>query len=303
MVWRVPQQTQALAKIFTMSVCKKSFWLLLPQLSLTLFAIGQSTGQIIPDGSKPVVFLPESVTVPNDEATPTFTADGQTVYLADNNKICVSKKVGDKWSKPVLVSFATSRWNDWDPTLSPDGKRLIFVSDRPWAGMDTSKHDNHLWYAKRLPGDRWSKPEHLPAPVNVSGFNDYGPSVSKQGTVCFCSRNRDGGKGMCGYAVRWAGDHYEKPQRLALNGNEDIYDPYIAPDERYIVFISDTCVFISYRQPGGGWGAGQKLGPQVNDGRSDWGPSISPDGTRLYYMSTKADRTSAILMIQVRIPS
>jgi hypothetical protein len=38
------------------------------------------------------------------------------------------------------------------------------------------------------------------------------------------------------YLCRWASDHYEKAQLLVLNGNEPIFDPYIARDERYILF-------------------------------------------------------------------
>lgn len=283
---------------------KRSTQLLILGISLATSAPCQpparNGGDILPADSKPTPFLQEGVTVPNKESTPTFTPDGQTMYLADNAKVCVSRKTDGKWSKPAPVSFSTSRWNDWDPTLTPDGKRLIFVSNRPWSGMDPSKHDNHLWYADRLPGDRWSEPVHLPAPVNVSGVNAYGPSISSRGTICFCSRNRDGYKSMGGYCAFLVGDHYEKPQRLALNGNEEIYDPFIAPDERYIIFASDSNLFISYRLAGGGWGAGQKLGPQVNGyGGIDWGPSVSPDGGQLYFCDSKTD---AILTIPVRIP-
>jgi Tol biopolymer transport system component len=268
-------------------------------LSLAISALGQNARDVFPAGSKPTAFLQEGVPIPNQEATPSFTPDGQTLFLADNQKVCISRKTDGRWSKPVPMSFSTTRWKDWDPILSPDGKRLIFVSNRPWPGMDTSKHDNHLWYVDRLTGDSWSEPTHLPAPVNVSGFNDYGPSVSSKGTICFCSRNRDGHKGMGGYCAFRTGDHYEKPQLLALNGNEEIYDPFIAPDERYIIFISDTCLYISYRLAGGGWGAGQKLGPQVNDGGSNSDPYVSPDGHQLYYSSSKVD---AIMTIPVRIP-
>ena len=274
-------------------------------LSLSLSISGQtpaatSTPSFFNASSEPTPFLQEGISVPNQEAAPTFTPDGNTVYLGGNySTILVSKKTEGSWSKPVPVSFAKEHYKDWDPTLTPDGKRLIFVSNRPWPGMDTSKHDSHLWYVDRLPGDRWSEPVHLPSPVNISGANDYGPSVSKAGTICFCSRNRDGDKGMSGYCALWAGDHYEKPQRLNVNGNSDVYDPFIAPDERYIIFASDSSIFISYRKAGGGWTTGEKLGPQVTGGGTYFGPSVSPDGKTLYFSSSKTD---AILMIPVHIP-
>ena len=96
--------------------------------------------------------------------------DGNTVYLADSNRICFSKLVNGKWTKLIIAPFS-GQWQDWDPFVSPDGKRLIFVSNRPLEGTppDTPHHKPHLWYTARLSGDDWSKPRHLDSPVNIEG--------------------------------------------------------------------------------------------------------------------------------------
>jgi Tol biopolymer transport system component len=268
----------------------------------TAFSLFGQNGQppsIIDSNARPAVFTQEGVTLPNDESSPTFTPDVRTVYLADSNRIYVSKKVKGKWTKPQVVSFS-GQWQDWDPTLSPDGKRLIFVSNRPLDGMPQNKpqKNNQLWYVDLLPGDTWSKPLHFDAPVNLDGFNDYGPSISVSGTICFCSRGRDGNKGMGGYYTKWLGDHYDKPQLLALNGSNDIFDPFIAPDESYIIFGSSGNLYISYHH-GNEWSVGQKLSAQVNNGNFNGGPYVSPDGKMLYYAQ---DHAPGILMIPVKIP-
>jgi Tol biopolymer transport system component len=238
----------------------------------------------IAEGAKSTVFMQDSVSTPNEESTPTFMPDGKTVYMANNGAICVSRRDGDRWTKPMPVSF-TGQYKDWDPTLTPDGKRLLFVSNRSYVASDGStKTGNHLWMSQ-MTGGKWSEPRHLDSPVNEFGFVNYGPSISASGTICFCSRDRDGNKGMHGYLCRWAGDHYEKPQLLLLNGNEPTFDPYIAADERYILFSSDNALYISYRTDRG-WSPGEKLGPQVNEASKAgmlWGPSISRDGKMLYY--------------------
>jgi hypothetical protein len=238
----------------------------------------------IAEGAKSTVFMQDSAATPNEESTPTFMPDGKTVYLANKGVICLSKKAGDRWTKPIPISFA-GHYNDWDPTLMPDGKRLLFVSNRPYIASDGStKTGNHLWMSQKT-GGKWSEPKHLDSPVNEFGFVNYGPSISASGTICFCSRDRDGNKGMRAYLCRWVGDHYEKPQLLVLNGNEPTFDPYIAPDERYILFSSDNALYISYRT-GQGWSPGEKLGPEVNEASKAgmlWGPSISLDGKTLYY--------------------
>jgi Tol biopolymer transport system component len=243
------------------------------------------------EGAKSSVFMQDSAATPNGESTPTFMPGGKTVYFANNSVICVAKRVGNRWTKPIPVSF-TGKYKDWDPTLTPDGKQLLFVSNRPYLASDGStKTGNHLWMSQQQTDGRWSEPRHLDSPVNEYGFADYGPSISATGTICFCSRDRDGNKGMHAYMCRRAGGHYQKAQMLALNGNEPTFDPYIAPDERYILFSSDSALYISYRS-NQGWSPGERLGSQVNAAAKSgmlWGPSISRDGRMLYYNGGTAD--------------
>lgn len=270
-----------------------------PGITVLCTALSAFSQDIITPNTQPKIFSQEGVTSTNDQSVAAFTPDEKTVYIADGQTIVISKKVKGKWSKPVVAPFS-GQWKDWDPAMSPDGKRLIFVSNRPLETMsqDKPQKDNHLWYVDKLSGDNWSKPKHFDEPVNATGFNDYGPSVSGSKTICFCSRNRDGNKGMRGYYVKWLGDHYDKPEMLALNGDSEIYDPFIAPDERYIIFVSNGDLYISYRK-GDGWSQGQKLGPQVNNGKGNSDPYISPDGKTLFYSQDKAP---GIMMVPVRIP-
>jgi len=270
--------------------------------ALSLFTVAASHGQkrlSIAGGAKSTVFLQDSAAGPNDESTPTFTPDGKTVYLANKGAICGSKKTEKGWTKPVPVSFTSDRYKDWDPTLTPDGTHLLFVSNRPYVAADGStKKANHLWMSE-WKGGVWSEPKHLDSPVNEAGFVNYGPSISAKGTICFCSRDRDGNKGMRSYLCRRTGDHYEKPELLPFNGNRPAFDPYIAPDERYILFSSDSALYISYHTKQG-WSPGEKLGPQVNDAAKQgmlWGPSISRDGKTLYYNGGAVD---GIEMISVQ---
>ena len=104
---------------------------------------------------------------------------------------------------------------------------------------------------------------------------------------------------MRGYMSVWKDGHYQPPVLLRLNGDSEIYDPFISPDERYIIFASDKNLLISYRQ-GDGWSAGQKLGSQVNNGGENGSPYVSPDGKMLYYSTSTTD---GIMMIPVHIPA
>ena len=286
---------------------------------------------LIDSSSRAEVFAPGAASTPYDEWATSFTPDGNTVYVSQGGvfwTIVYSKKTGGQWGTPKVAPFS-GRWNDTDPFISPDGNRLFFISNRPLVDtpQDKPQKDYHIWYVDHLSGDDWSAPHHLEAPINIEGVNNYAPSVSRSGTLCFCSRGRDGHEGMTSYAAAWRNGAYDKPVPLALLGKEDMQDPFIAPDESYLVFVSGNDLYISFRQ-GNDWSTAQKLPLQVNNGDSNSSPYVSRDGKTLYYSSGriqgfyKRDRSHAldydglvkemqnifnghsnILMIPIKIPA
>ena len=259
-------------------------------VAFTAFCQNMQLAPVIDTNAKAMVFAPGVVSTPFDEGVATFTPDGSTVYFYQGTiymTICFSKMVNGKWTEPKVAPFS-GQWSDWDPFLSPDGKRLFFVSNRPL--QDTAKgspqRTTHLWYADRLGGDSWSTPKFINAPFNLDGIGNYAPSVSSLGTLFFYSPLRDKNNKAKSYYSKWMGDHYDEPKALLLNGDDEISDPFIAPDESYIIFVSGNDLYISYRQ-GNNWAAGQKLGPQVNNGNANFDPTVSPDGKMLYYSSAR----------------
>lgn len=257
----------------------------------TSVALAQgSVSNIVDTSDKPVVFAPGIVSSPFEEVAATFTPEGNTVYFAQGTismEICWSKKVAGQWDKPHVASFS-GRWGDWDPFLSPDGRQVYFVSNRPLdtTGENKFKRSTHLWFANRVGEDEWSEPQCLKDSFNMDGIGNYAPTVSSNKDLCFYSPQRDKTGKAKSYFARWMGDHYCTPEALMLNGDEEISDPYIAPDESYIIFVSGNDLYISYRH-GSNWGAAEKLGPQVNDGSSNYDPTVSPDGKMLYFTSNR----------------
>jgi Tol biopolymer transport system component len=253
---------------------------------------------IIAPGAKPAVFAPGVVSTPEDEFAPTFTPDGTVVYFSGgSDRIYFSKLVHGKWAQPKVATFS-GQWKDMDPFISPDGKRLFFSSYRPLdnEAQDKPRKYAHIWYVDHLSGDNWSIAHHLDAPANLERVNNYAPSISRSGTLCFFSPSRDTLYKRKSYYAKWLGDHYDEPKPLLLNDAE-VKDTFIAPDERYILFANGNDIYISYRD-GNSWAIGQKLGPQVNDGGTNAAPYVSPDGKILYYSSS---HTKGILMIPVNI--
>lgn len=276
----------------------KSFALSFAIISFTGFAaLSQSapSANIIKPGAKPVLFAPGVIST-DEEFAPSFTPDGNTVYFSGaSSKIYFSKLVNGKWGKPVVAAFS-GRWGDMDPFISPDGKRLFFSSYRPLDGANQPQKNAHIWYVDHLSGDNWAAPHHLDAPVNLAGIDNYAPSVSRAGTLCFFSPRRDVNYKRKSYTAQWLGDHYDEPKPILLR--DTVKDTFIAPDEHYLLFACGHDIYISYRN-GRGWAAAEKLGAQVNSGQANYCPYVSPDGKMLYYA---ADQAKGILMIPVSIP-
>lgn len=256
-------------------------------LALSFAAFCQNDTAIIDSSAQPQVFAQGIVSSRYDEWATSFTPDGKTVYFSRGGvywTVCSATNLNGVWQKPQVANFSGA-WRDTDPFVSPDGKRLFFVSNRPVGGMPVDKPNKafHLWYVDRA-GDQWGTPQHIEGGVNLDSSSDFGPSVSARGTLYWCSRDRAGNKGMQGYFAIWLGDHYDEPRLLSIGGSESVQDPYVSPDESFLVFLNGTDLYITMRQ-GDGWGPAQRLAAQVNNGDFNSSPYVSRDGKTLYYSS------------------
>ncbi|HLY68363.1 MAG TPA: hypothetical protein VKR53_01465 [Puia sp.] len=243
----------------------------------------------IDSSTKPEVFGPNIISTPYTEWSTTFTPDGNTVYFSQGAiycTICFSKKVNGYWTKPQVANFS-GLWRDTDPFISPDGSKIFFSSNRP-IERDRMKPEKtfQLWYVDHISADEWSAPKYLDSPVNLRGINSAGPSVSENGTLYFCSVNRDGHPGWGSFSSRWNGREYEKPILLKIEGAETMMDPFVSFDEKYLIFASGNDLYISFKK-NKDWSRAIKLPTSVNNGNANQSPSVSRDGKILYYSSAR----------------
>ncbi len=64
-------------------------------------------------------------------------------------RIFRSLQRGGEWSSPETVVIGAIGVSDLYPTVSNDGRELVFSSYRPLSGADASIHNAHLWHARR----------------------------------------------------------------------------------------------------------------------------------------------------------
>jgi Tol biopolymer transport system component len=246
---------------------------------------------------EPILFGEGTISTGDMDLNAAFTPDGRTLYFTKRTPkfqfwvIVVSHFERGRWGEPEVAEFS-GQYSDFDPFISPDGSKLFFCSTRPAAGQP--KTDFDIWVVEKK-GTGWGAPMPLAEPVNTKA-QEYYPSVASNGTLYFSS-SREGGKGRGDiYRARLVDGKYAEPENLgdAINSQYPEGDPYIAPDESYLVFVSygrpegygDGDLYISFRRDGA-WTKAVNLGPKINSSALDFCPIVSPDGKYLFFTSER----------------
>ena len=112
-------------------------------------------------------------------------------YEEYNCAIYVSYNKDGKWQKPIRLNENINTPGQWNsqPSVSPDGNILFFVSKRP-GGLGL--HD--IWYSTCNGDDQWGPPINLGDKINTL-FIDVSPRYYADQKVLFFSSNGHGGHG------------------------------------------------------------------------------------------------------------
>lgn len=251
-----------------------------------------------PPGNQSKVFAPDFVSTEYGELNSILTSDGNEFYFSRRgipekpSAIMVSKMINNIWTKPEPVDF-TSKYDDIDLFIKPDGISLIFCSDRPHRKDDDIKRDHDFWVSKRK-GNIWTEPV-LFAKAALSDYEDFFPVVTKSGNLYFNSQR--GGQGTNDiYCSKFKDGKYTPAKKLPapINTEYTEFDAYVSPDENMIIFSSTrpggsgwSDIYISFKKADGRWSDAKNLGKEINSPWSEYGSAISPDGKYFFYTSNK----------------
>jgi hypothetical protein len=259
-------------------------------LALCLFGVAAATvAEPLP---APQIFAPGEISASPSEDCFSMTPDGNTAVFDISNgssvTIVISHKLKGHWSKPEIASFS-GEWIDHDPAVSPDGKFVVFASERPATAGGTPV--GGLWRVDRK-GDGWGEPRRLPDAVNVSP-RIYAPSIAADGSVYFIRHDDD--NLMHIFRSQYKDGVYQPAVRQKVgNPGERQKDPGIAPDESFVVYDApdpankdQDRLYIAFKE-GDHWGAQRDLGDAMNAGNNPWGAHVSADGKTLYFNSDRS---------------
>ena len=239
---------------------------------------------------------------PSLDGCPFVSRDGKSFYMASNRPgglggidiwVSTRESVADPWGEPVNVGApVNSAANDFCPTISRDGHEFYFVSNRAGGcGGDDI-------YTTRLRSAGWDPVANLGCEVN-STANEASPFPLPEraaGPVLYFSSTRSG-----------AGDLFRSVSHGGVFGPAEALAGVNSPtanDGQPNLRRDGLEIFFFSTRPGGfgaqdlysatrpnadaPWSTPVNLGPDVNSPAGDTRPSLSWDGTTLYFGSGRA---------------
>jgi hypothetical protein len=250
------------------------------------------------------------------EGCPFISRDGKRFYIASNRDgglggldiwLSTRESARDPWGEPVnLGEPVNSGVDDFCPTLARDGHTFYFVSRRQEgvAGVDFCGGSD--MYVTRIRADgEYEEPANLGCQVNSDDdeFSPFPLPESGSGPVLYFSRKPGTGPGDL-YVSRSHGGAFGPAQPIpGVNSADDDGQPNVRRDGLELFFYSNRTVdgaqggndiYVSTRpSTSAPWPTPVNLGADVNSSASETRPSLSWDGTQLYFGSNRAESEAA----------
>jgi len=251
-----------------------------------------------PPGAEPSLFLATALA----ERDTAWTPDGNQFYYSmwerRHGYIMARTQGPEGWSDPEFASFSSPEYPELEPFITHDGAWLYFISKRPHPdGTRVEKFD--LWRVPRIESG-WGTPVLLPEPISTE-HDEFYPSLTTNGDLYFTSDRPGGLGGEDIWWAEWSGDGWAEPENLgeAVNSPGPEFNSLIAPDGSWLIFgsvregdIGGGDMHIAFRGPDGAFLPAVNMGEPINSAALDYCPALSPDGSILFFTSSRVPEGS-----------
>lgn len=229
----------------------------------------------------------------------TLSPDGKEAFWVKSNGkrdtliIMYSSLINRVWQTPKPAPFSTQPglWKDIDPIFSPDGKMILFQSNRPKPSRP-NKDDFDIWAVNKTKNG-WGPAYHLGDTINTDESESFA-SVAKNGSIYFMKENSNKTGSSDLYVSKKMKGEYQSPVNIGspINTNFRESNPYISPKEDYIIYFSsdpkglgDVDLMISFNNDGT-WSEPKNLGKPINSEVGEFCPFIHQKQKRIYFSRT-----------------
>jgi hypothetical protein len=211
-------------------------------------------------------------------------------------------------AKPVNVKIdnlgdlINSEYDDKNPSITADGKTLVFTSRRPGksSALDIEgdkKYFEDIYISKWDSIKKtWGDAELLPGNINTEG-HDACTSISPDGKAIFIYKNEMEGESRGGdiyYSKLSSSGKWSSPISIGKPINTTYFEggACISPDGSMLYFVSErpggfghADIYVSKRKSRTEWDIPVNLGADVNTTEDEGGIFLAPDGKTLFLSS------------------
>lgn len=194
-----------------------------------------------------------------------------------------------------------SEYPEYNPSVSADGKKLIFTSRRPESTGKLMDPEDDKFYediyisVKDSISGEWLPAEAVPGRLNTE-THDANMCISPDGNQIFVYRNmgmRHSGAILSSKLSRTGKWGEAKMVEGDVNTSYFESSACLSPDGKYLYFVSERPrggfgmgdIYRCKRESKTSWGAAENLGPVINDEFDQIGVFIHPDGKTMYFAS------------------
>ena len=239
-----------------------------------------------PPGNSPELFAPRIVSTGFDEQFAFFSPDGREIYWllrgAPHTVVLFMEERSEGWTRPRVAPFSGRYFAKM--TLSPDGNRVVPTSSQPRSGRGEPTDTLTTWVVERTDSG-WGEMRLVPTLRDAAA-----PTISTLGNLYFyldIEEERDV------YVAEFLDGQFAPPKKLgpAINSEFDEVDPFVAPDESYLLYGASgpdgDGLYVSFRDQDGSWGNAINMSKHFELPSDANCPSVTPDGRFLFFSSFK----------------
>ncbi|MDF2448044.1 MAG: tpn50 [Bacteroidota bacterium] len=235
--------------------------------------------------------------------TKTAETEDVDVYIAhcNNAKLLMAKPINVKINN--LGEAINSKFDDQSPSISADGRKLVFNSRRPETTDSPIDVEGDGKYFQDIYistwdtiNKKWNTSEDVPGNVNTPA-HDACTSISPDGKQIFIYKNDvndNESRGGDVFVSKIVNNKWKTPEAIGKPVNSSYWEggACISPDGKTLYFISErkggygrADIWMVKKVSKTEWGKPENLGPDVNSEFDEVGAFLAPDGKTLFFSS------------------
>lgn len=194
-----------------------------------------------------------------------------------------------------------SAFDEQNAALSPDGRTMYLTIANHPQNVGGKQDPGDIWISSWV-GDQWTAPVHGGNTINDRGYNGvagFTPDGSQLFLLSHYGTGESGAKTQGISISRNNGSGWSRPENIKIpyfQNKSSIVGGYLSSDSRIFVYSAETYgsygvedIYVSLKDDRGEWSAPKNLGSTINTQFQELSPSISSDGTTLYFSANGRD--------------